>query len=342
MGGTLRATTRFALTVILLGALLASCDEDTTPPPSETPKKTQPTPKLELVDTPVFNGDSAYEFVARQVAFGPRVPNTEAHKKCAQWLEEKLKSFGMEVNVQKASVTAFDGTELRIFNIMGQYNPEAINRILFCAHWDSRPFADRDTKDRTKPIDGANDGASGVGVLLEMARSIHADSLKPDIGFDVVFFDAEDYGKPESSMTGSGNNTWCLGSQHWSRNIPIPNYKPRYGILLDMVGAGKAVFPKESASLRFAPHVVNKVWKIARAMNYGDYFVSFQGNPITDDHIYLNQLAGIPTIDVIHYEMGRNDFGHFHHTHDDNMDGIDRGTLRVVGEVMMQTLYQEP
>ena len=192
-----------------------------------------------------------------------------------------------------------------------------------------------------KAIDGANDGASGVGVILETARAIAADSGKLDIGVDFIFFDAEDYGKPQGSMLGNSGDSWCLGSQYWSRNLPIEGYDAEYGILLDMVGAADAVFPKESISMYYAPQIVNRIWKIAGAMGHTDYFKSFRGNEITDDHRYLNEIAKIPTVDIIHYEMGRNDFGSFHHTHADNMDIIAKPTLKVVGDVVLQVLYQE-
>jgi len=299
-------------------------------------------PKVELVTTPDFNGDSAYAYVVKQVAFGPRVPNTPEHKACADWLISELERHGLEINVQEATVTAYNGKELEIYNIMGRYRPDAKERILLMAHWDTRPYADRDDERKNKPIDGANDGGSGVGVLLEIARVIsEADIMGPNIGFDILFFDAEDYGKPSSSMTGDGSNTWCLGSQYWSQNIPIADYKPKYGILLDMVAATDAVFPKEGQSLRFAPQVVDNVWAIAKAMGHSDYFSPVQGNPLIDDHIYVNQFAKIPTIDIIHYEMLRYDFGTFHHTHDDNMDLIDKGTMKVVGDVVLQVIYQE-
>lgn len=342
MGSTINHFLRKTALLCTVAMFAVSCEDTPKDQPETAPVKS-PTevPKTQLVKTPAFNPDSAYDYIARQVEFGPRVPNTEAHKKCARWLQDELKALDLEVSVQEATVTAYNGVDLNIYNIMGRYKPEAKDRILLCAHWDSRPYADRDTEQRNKPIDGANDGASGVGVLMELARAIQTDSLKPNIGFDIILFDAEDYGKPEASMMGQSNDSWCLGSQYWSNNIPFEDYQPRYGILLDMVGAGNAVFPKEGASLHFAPRIVHKVWTIAAAMNYKDYFVSFEGNPITDDHVYLNSIGKIPTIDIIHYEMARNDFGKFHHTHDDNMDIINKGTLRVVGEVVLQVIYQE-
>lgn len=324
----------------LLALLLQACggEERTINPPSGT----QPIqPRIELTATPDFNGDSALAFVQKQVDFGPRVPNTTAHKACARWLTAELERFGLETIVQEATVTAYNNDRLDIYNIMGRYRPEAPRRIVLMAHWDTRPYADRGAEKKNHPIDGANDGGSGVGVLLELARAIHADSLSPEIGFDILFFDAEDYGKPESSMVGKSNDSWCLGSQYWSKNIPIQAYDPEYGILLDMVGASDAVFPKEGVSVHYAPQVVEKVWSIAQAMGHSGYFSVMKGNALIDDHVYVNKIAKIPTIDIIHYDVLRSDFGPFHHTHDDNMEIIDQGTLKVVGDVMLQVIFQE-
>lgn len=330
---------KYLVLFILITLSLSGCEDDQKIGP--TNEQVAPKPQLVLKSIPDFSADSAYSYIKKQVDFGPRVPNTDNHVACAKWLEGKLDSYGLKTNVQEASVVAYNGLNLEIFNIMGQYLPENEKRILLCAHWDTRPYADRDSKDLRKPIDGANDGASGVGVLLEIARVLGSTELPPNVGVDIVFFDAEDYGKPEGSMVGNSSNSWCLGSQYWSKNLPIPGYKAEYGILLDMVGAGNAVFPKEGISMYYAPQVVNHVWNIAAAMGHTNYFKPFKGNEITDDHRYLNEIARIPTIDIIHYEMGRNDFGVFHHTHDDNMDVIAKPTLKVVGEVVLQVIYSE-
>jgi len=197
------------------------------------------------------------------------------------------------------------------------------------------------------PIDGANDGASGVGVLLEIARNISL--LDPLIGVDIILFDAEDYGAP--SMSGqffdlnSMNDTWCLGSQYFCKNILIENYKPKYGILLDMVGGENAKFPKEGISRQFAAQKLNIIWKRAQQLGYGDYFVNKVAPPITDDHTYINQLYRIPTLDIIHYTPrttnGRFDFGKFHHTHQDNIDNIHKPTLMAVGQTVLHVIYEQ-
>jgi len=290
---------------------------------------------------PEFNEDSAYYFVARQVAFGPRVPNTEAHAACAAYLEKTLGRFVHEVKVQEARVRAYNGTTLNIKNIIGSFNPESRNRILLCAHWDSRPYADHDPDpaNHYQPILGANDGASGVGVLLEIARQL---SMNPvNYGIDIIFFDAEDYGEHQSIQARTGDY-WALGSQYWARNPHKPNYTARFGILLDMVGASDAVFTMEGTSMHYAPDVMKKVWDIAHQIGYGSYFSYQRTNPIVDDHTYINEIIRIPTIDIIHYGTGTAT-GFFEHWHtvNDNMDAIDRSTLKAVGKTVLTVLYLE-
>lgn len=297
--------------------------------------------RIMKAQVPYFSADSAYYFVERQVAFGPRVPNTQAHTDCARYLEETLGRFAHEVMIQEARVRAFDGTVLNIKNIIGSFNPESKNRILLCAHWDSRPFADHDPDpaNHYTPILGANDGASGVGVLLEIARQI---SLNPvDYGIDIIFFDAEDYGEHQSVQTRS-NDSWALGSQYWARNPHKPNYTARFGILLDMVGASDAVFTMEGTSMYYAPDVMKRVWDIAHQIGYGSYFSYRRTNPIVDDHTYINEIIRIPTIDIIHY--GTDTYTGFFeqwHTLGDNMDVIDKSTLKAVGKTVLTVVYLE-
>jgi len=299
-------------------------------------------PKTSKINTPVFNGDSAYQYVAQQVAFGPRVPNTKEHAACAQYLSSELKRFGADVIVQEADVVAFDNTILKAKNIIGQFNPEKNNRLLLFAHWDTRPFADYDP-DKTKqnsPIDGANDGGSGVGVLLEIARQIG--KTGHNLGIDIIFFDAEDYGQPAHINLPQKEDTWCLGSQYWGKNPHKANYTARYGILLDMVGAKNALFYRELYSQRFAPELLNKVWNTASDLGYGHHFVYDQGGMITDDHVYVNQLRNIPCIDIIQHDPASpTSFGAFWHTHDDNMDAIDKNTLKAVGQTVLEVIYSE-
>ncbi|MCD7976695.1 MAG: M28 family peptidase [Tannerellaceae bacterium] len=289
--------------------------------------------------TPDFQADSAYFYVEKQVSFGPRVPNSAAHKACANYLAGELKRFGAKLYEQEMILTAYDGTRLEARNIIGAYNPENRKRILLFAHWDSRPFADHDPdpQNHRTPIDGADDGGSGVGVLLEVARQIQLKD--PGIGVDIIFFDAEDYGVPEFE-TRYVPNSWCLGSQFWGKNPHIPNYKADFGILLDMVGAKNATFYKELTSVKYAAPIVEKVWSTARNLGYGKYFINAEGGAITDDHEFVIKGRNIPCIDIINYDPeNRTRFGHYWHTQNDTMENIDPATLKAVGQTVLEVIY---
>ncbi len=294
---------------------------------------------------PNFNPDSAYAFVAQQVDFGPRVPNTAAHAATKAWLVDKLTAYGADVQVQEFEAEAFDGTLLQLSNIIGSLYPERRKRILLAAHWDTRPFADKDSTRTNQPINGANDGASGVGVLLEVARAMQGADTVPRVGVDIIFFDGEDYGEPDGERSNAENTNrvwWCLGSQYWSDNKHQPNYSAYYGILLDMVGAEEATFYQEGVSERVAPSIVKKVWTTAQQLGYGSYFVDKNSPEIIDDHVYVNYDAKIPMIDIIEYEPSNAVyFGDYWHTHADDMDIISRETLEAVGETVLHVLYGE-
>ena len=293
------------------------------------------------IEVPAFVADSAYHYVQQQVNFGPRVPNTKAQKLCASYLSSTLKRFGASVIEQNAVLTAFDGTKLNSINIIGSYNVESKERILLFSHWDSRPWSDHDPNpaNRKQPVIGANDGASGVGILLEMARQFGLQ--KPNIGIDIIFFDTEDYGAPENAI-GNTEDSWCLGTQYWCKNPHVPSYTARYGILLDMVGAPDAKFYKEQISMQFAAHVVNKVWSAAEKLGFGQYFIDEHGGGITDDHVYVNKLANIPSIDIIQYDPNSGSgFGAYWHTTNDTMENIDRNTLFAVGATLLNVVYTE-
>jgi Peptidase family M28 len=290
-----------------------------------------------------FNADSAYGYVKAQVDFGPRVNNTKAHEKCADYLIRKLKQFCPDVIVQKGQVKAFNGTTLNFKNLIASYNPGTNNRIFLCSHWDSRPFADHDpdVKKHNTPIDGANDGASGVGILLEIARQLSIS--KPVIGVDIILLDAEDYGpsddQPRNEDTGKW---WGLGSQYWAKNPHKINYFAKYGILLDMVGAPNATFLQEEGSMKYAPSVVRNVWNIAQKLGYSDYFLYENGAGITDDHLYINEILNIPTIDIIHLDKNsKSSFYRTWHTTGDNFNSIDKTTLDVVGKTLMAVIASE-
>ena len=293
---------------------------------------------------PIFDADSAYGFVERQVAFGPRVPGTVTHRKCGDWLVDKLRSYGAEVLTQNVDLKAYNGDILKARNIIAQFQPEKQERIMLCAHWDTRPWADSDPDkaNHYKPIPGANDGGSGVGVLLEIARQL---SMTPTtVGVDIILFDAEDYGLHDNDVSryASNRHSWALGSQYWSYFPHVAGYSPRYGILLDIVGAPNSVFCQESYSLHFAAGVVRKVWQWAAKAGYSTYFSNEEGGAITDDHLYVNSTAGIPCIDIINYDPeSPNGFGPYHHTMKDDMDWIDAETLKAVGQTVLTAIYNE-
>lgn len=298
--------------------------------------------KEKTVNRKPFDADSAYQRIAEQVAFGPRVPGTDAHKKCEQYIAEKLQGYGADtVWVQRGVMKAFNGENLPVANVLASFNESAARRILFVAHYDTRPWADQevDASKRNKPILGANDGGSGVGVMLEMARVIGMQL--PKVGIDFLFTDVEDYGAPEDE--GTGEDSWCLGTQFWAQNKPYSSgNRPVYGVVLDMVGGVEARFHREYTSCRFAPSVVDRVWGMAASTEYASFFPNEIGGAIVDDHHYVNSV-GIPCVDVV--ESSNSETGGFPptwHTHDDNMDNIDRSTLKAVGEVMLKLVYSEP
>ncbi len=289
---------------------------------------------------PTFNADSAYLFVQRQVDFGPRVPDTKPHADCADFLAETLQRFGAEVEIQQGEKKIFSGETKPLKNIIGRYNSTAKNRILLCAHWDSRPYADRETdsKKQQTPILGANDGASGVGVLLEVARQLA--QQRPTVGIDIVFFDLEDWGTPEFYTGNAPQDSWCLGSQFWAEEAKKSGYKANFGILLDMVGAPNARFFREQISNHYAANVVDNVWKTAQALGFGNLFVNERGGAVTDDHYYVNTIAQIPCIDIIQYNpYSETGFGDYWHTLDDTMANINRQTLYAVGQTLLQMIY---
>lgn len=296
---------------------------------------------------PAFNADSAYAFCAAQCNFGPRVMNSPAHDRCGEWIVGKFKEYGCTVTTQRADLKGYDGTVLKSTNIMASYNSKATTRILLCAHWDSRPWADNDpdSANHRKPVMAANDGASGVAVMLEIARLLASspDNGRPasTIGIDFVCFDAEDWGAPYWGEDPTGDS-WALGAQYWSRNLP-QGYEARYGILLDMVGGQGARFYREGMSMQYAEGIVKKVWRAARQAGYGSYFPKSDGGFITDDHVPVNQNAHIPTIDIIPYypDCAQSSFGPTWHTIIDDMTHIDKHTLKAVGQTLVQVLWTE-
>lgn len=317
-------------------------------PPSRPPvSEPTPAPRVQ-VNVPSFSADSAFSFVEKQVSFGPRVPGTSAHKKCAAWLVSEFKRFGLDVIEQPFVAKTYFGPRDAV-NIIAQYHPERPNRVLLCAHWDSRHIADKDTKDTEKAILGADDGGSGVAVLLELARMLQQHPVE-GIGVDFVLFDAEDLGDDRSEsgqsvMMQASNDqktlTWCLGSQHWARTPHRPGYTAQFGILLDMVGARGALFPREGYSAQNAPALQNRIWTIAQELGYGGFFVDRPGGFITDDHVFVMRGLRIPVVNIISIpNPPPAAFGAHHHTHNDNLAVIDRSVLGMVGHVVATVLYR--
>lgn len=332
------------------------------------------------LDRPAFCADSAYAYIEKQMSFGPRVPNSKGHNDCAVWLIQKLRSFGAEVELQRGQMPDYRGHMQQIYNIIAHFTPSSSPRILLGAHYDTRPWCDEEENysDRYYNVPGANDGASGVGVLLEVARQIglrlsvsdsglsgEADlsaerSVSPKGGLstpvDIIFFDVEDMGSPRFYTGQEREDTWCLGSQLWATNyaqrsnpqfsessnsqiVKSSNPQYRFGIVLDMVGAPDASFPKEMYSTQYAGNYQQQIWAAAQKLGYGSMFNNQQSYPITDDHYYINYIAGIPCVDVIHYDIrNATGFPHWWHTRNDNMDNISKSTLQAVGEVVMSQL----
>jgi hypothetical protein len=319
---------------ICLGAvvLLFSCGNTIPAAKNEDPSQVKTQNMVSTV--PEFSEDSAYVYIQKQVDFGPRTPNSSAHDLCEEYLIKKLESFNWSVRTQKGEQLAHDGTTLKFSNIFASINPEKKRRVLLTAHWDTRPWGDNDADitEHVKPIDGANDGGSGVGVLLEIARLLKASDLS--IGVDVLLFDIEDYGLSSST------ESFCYGSQYWAKN---PTYKaelPYFGVNLDMVGDKDACFSYEGYSNQYARHILDKVWSSAHVLGHQKMFIRENTYSVTDDHLYVNQL-GIPCIDIIHRDKVSGRFPDSWHTHDDTMENIHKPTLKAVGQTMLRVLYLE-
>lgn len=320
----------FILLLIICATAFYNCKTDTSKPiPSE--------PVVE-VKIPRFDENKAYEYVEKQVAFGPRVPNTEAHRKAKDWMVETMESLGADVIEQDFEDAAYTGEVLKGTNIIAQYNPKNPNRVLLCAHWDSRFISDHDP-DESKhdlPVLGADDGGSGVGVLMEIGRQLQQNPIS--LGVDIVFFDLEDQGESQ----GEDYTSWCLGSQHWSKNLHKSGYDAKYGILLDMVGKANARFTMEEISMKYAPSLMRSVWNLGRGMGYPSYFVKEETRLVIDDHLFVNQLAKIPTINIINRPEGsETGFHECWHTQCDNMTAINKVTLRAVGQTVLATIYRD-
>lgn len=293
-----------------------------------------------------FDADSAYAFCAAQCDFGPRTMNSEAHERCGQWIAEKFRQYGCQVELQQADLKGYDGTLLKSTNIIARQAATADSqkpRILVCAHWDSRPWADNDLDEENwhKPVLGANDGASGIAVMLELARILQQHDSAA-VAVDFVCFDAEDWGVPQWSNEADADS-WALGAQHWASSPQAKAGGYQYGILLDMVGGQGAKFYRELISMQYARNIVEKVWQAANTAGYGSVFVQKDGGMITDDHVPVNEKANIPCIDIInHYpDCPQSSFGPTWHTVNDDMEHIDKNTLHAVGQTLVQLIYTD-
>ena len=301
--------------------------------------------KPATIERPAFSSDSAYAYIERQMAFGPRVPNSAAHTQCAVWLIEQLRAFGAEVELQKGFMPDYRGNNQQLYNIIGHfYTPQIASRprILLGAHYDTRLWCDEepDYADRLYNVPGANDGASGVGVLLEIARQLGMRDSLLATPVDIIFFDCEDSGSPRLYTGPEREDTWCLGSQLWATNYTQKGTAAyQFGIVLDMIGAPDASFPREMYSTNYAGNYQQQIWRTAQQLGYGAIFSNQQSYPITDDHYYINVIAGIPCVDIIHYDIrNATGFPAWWHTRNDNMDNISKATLQAVGEVVMAQL----
>lgn len=317
-----------SITVLLIGF---ACNN--APKEAKSQQVATNSPQISIPD---FDKEMAYNYVKAQVDFGPRIPESQAHQNCVNYLVNTLKEFTPNVLVQEFKTRLASKKIVNGKNIIASFQIEKKNRILLCAHWDSRPFADQeeDESKHNTAIDGANDGASGVGVLLEIARILSSQDTK--VGIDIIFFDVEDSGVSESS------ESWALGAQYWSKNPHIPNYTARYGILLDMVGTNNPTFKYEMTSYNYAPHILDKVWNTAKSLGYQQYFLKKTSGGILDDHVYINENRNIPTIDIIHYDQ-TTDSGFFEHWHTlkDDMNSINSNTLEMVGKTVLKVIYEE-
>ncbi|HLF63012.1 MAG TPA: M28 family peptidase [Saprospiraceae bacterium] len=326
--------------LLLLMMLVAGCKRDHAQTDSfDSDTTSAPIP------IPGFSRDTAYSFIERQLAFGVRNPGSPGIAACREWMVTKLEQYGATVIRQKFQAHIYNGKVFPSENIIGQFNPESKNRILLGAHYDTRFIADKDADPakQKQPIAGADDGASGVAVLLEVARLLKENKI--NLGVDIVFFDAEDQGTSKSEDDPE-NISWCLGSQYWSKNPHRPGYKARFGILLDMVGAKNAFFNRENVQGLY-PHaqevhaLYTKVWNLARAMGKGQYFHDRNIPGITDDHYWVNKIARITMIDIINKPPDHPEgFGAHWHTHQDDIGIIDKNTLASVGQVVTAVVYR--
>lgn len=282
-----------------------------------------------------FDGAKAYEYVQAQVAFGPRVPGTPGHARAGEWIVEQMRSRADTVIEQRWTHVTRDGKQLPMRNVLARFNPGASRRVLYLAHWDTRPVADSDPNFGNKrlPIPGANDGASGVALLVALADQLKAEA--PTVGVDLLFVDGEDYGSFDDRELADV----LIGARYFSRNLPSADYRPLFGVVWDMIGDANLHIYQEGHSMSAAPEVVARVWDTAAQLGYGTHFIRQTIEPITDDHVPLIQ-AGLRVIDVIDINYASPDGINYHHTMHDTIDKVSRESLQVVGDVALTVIRQ--
>jgi Zn-dependent M28 family amino/carboxypeptidase len=313
------------LLLVVLAPLFASgCGDeggDDLPPPRP----------VVTTDRPTFDGEAALELARAQLDFGPRVPGTPGHAAQLAWMRARLDSLADTVSLHPFTHRHSEtGAVLELTNVLARFRPESERRVLVLAHWDTRPTSDAaaSPEERALPVPGANDGASGTAVILQLAAHLAADP--PELGVDLLLVDGEDYGPTTDDM--------FLGAKHFAARLPklSAEQRPAYGILLDMVGDADPRFPIEGYSAEYAPQLAQRIWSIAARLGYGRYFPMEVGQAIADDHLALNE-AGLPTVDIIDFEYGPGNA--YWHTPDDTADNLRAATLRMVGEVVMEFIW---
>jgi glutaminyl-peptide cyclotransferase len=320
-------TTRL-LSFLMLPAVccLISCTGDQS---KQVQKPSKRAPTARVTPAPDFSGKEAFDYLIAQTDFGPRNPGSSGHRACLDYLVGELEHFADAVNHQEFTHTGSRGEQISLTNIIASFNLPATNRVMLCAHWDTRPWADqdKDPKKREKPIIGANDGASGVAVLLQLAKLMK--QSRPPIGVDILLFDGEDLGQ-KNDLT-----NFALGSKYFAAHRS-PRFNPQYGILLDMIGDEQLEIPKEPNSLRYAPEVVQYVWTTAENLGLNE-FTDDTSADIYDDHIPLNE-AGIKTIDLIDFNYPDHS-NRYWHTSEDTPNKCSPSSLQVVGTLLVHLIY---
>jgi hypothetical protein len=274
-----------------------------------------------------FNAEAARGYVKTQVDFGPRIPGSEGHRKTGDWIVSQMRSRADTVWEQRWTHVTVKGDTLPLRNIFARIRVSAAERVLFVAHWDTRPTSDEasDPAKRQLPVPGANDGASGVAVLMALADLLK--QMPPDLGVDLLFVDGEDYGSFDTMKD------VLLGSTYFADHLPAANYQPVFGVLLDMIGDADLQINQEINSVQSAPEVVRRVWQAAKDLNYDRYFIPETKYQVTDDHVPLLR-KGLRVIDVIDLDYPREGSPTYHHTPDDTLDKVSAKSLQIVGDVM--------